>query len=321
MRELAYTVSPDSELPYYGSVSLCAVIDSPVTAMEARFSQAFSHSPTGGAFLLLVLRTGAPLGLFAPPDRTCAYVAVRGYGDVRPQVEFLMEATGIPRESVRWLAPTDADSDGPRVVEGCDAHLGPPEPPWLAEVNASISAASDPRLRREPVTSRAEAKELFGNVFGAGREFGMIECTHGWVGRAVLTDAEIASGAGLGLGNYVLNKKTGAITAHRSLPPHLIGEEFDAAIEAGERVAGYQVYPPLQRIALFRTSEDARTVNYRVEVTRLDRQSDTATQHVEITKNPIRHKPTDRTSAVATSWALMRKNTTGTWPAEGTFDH
>ncbi|WP_328659255.1 hypothetical protein [Nocardia salmonicida] len=320
MRELAYTASPDSELPYYGCVSLCAVIDIPVGDLEVRLSRSFSRSPAGGAFLLLTMRTGVPLGLFAPPDHSCAYVAVRGYGGGEPQVDILVEATGIPRESVRWLTGY-TDTDGPRVVEGRDAHQGPPPPPWLAEVNASISAASDPRLQRDPVTSREEARELFENVFETGREFRVFECTHGWVGRAVLTDDEVAGGAGLGLGNYVLNKRTGAITAHASLPPHLIGEQFDAAIESGERVAGYQVYPPLCRIDLHRTSENARTISYRIDVSRLDRQSDTTTQHVEITKNPIGHQPTDRTSGVVTSWAQMRHNTTGTWPAKGTFDY
>ncbi|MFF5031890.1 hypothetical protein [Nocardia salmonicida] len=156
----------------------------------------FSRSPAGGAYLLLTMRTGVPLGLFAPPDHSCAYVAVRGYGGGEPQVDILVETTGIPRESVRWLAG-HTDTDGPRVVEGRDAH-------------ASISAASDPRLQREPVTSREEARELFGNVFETGREFRVFECVHGWVGRAVLTDDEVASGAGRSLGNFVLDKKTGA---------------------------------------------------------------------------------------------------------------
>ena len=50
------------------------------------------------------------------------------------------------------------------------------------------------------MTSREEAQALLGKVFAHGREFRTLECKHGWVAQAILTDAEISSGAGLGLG-------------------------------------------------------------------------------------------------------------------------
>ncbi|MFF2087806.1 hypothetical protein ACFVVM_28845 [Nocardia sp. NPDC058176] len=100
----------------------------------------------------------------------------------------------------------------------------------------------------EPILTREQANLSLAKVFGQGREFLTIETRHGWVAQAILSSTELAAGMGLGLGNYVLNKHTGVITAHRSLPPDLIGEEFDQAIEAGRPVPGAQVHPPLRSI-------------------------------------------------------------------------
>ncbi|MFE6923231.1 hypothetical protein ACFVAV_19540 [Nocardia sp. NPDC057663] len=172
------------------------------------------------------------------------------------------------------------------------------------------------------MTAREEAQALLENVFERGREFQVMECKHGWVAQAILTDEEISQGAGLGLGHYVLNKRTGAVTAHASLSSTTIGEQFDAAIEAGERVAGYQVYPPLRRIHLQRAAEDSRSISYRVEVARLDRPGERmTTQQVKIVKSPLGYNPTDSISRFVAAWAEMRHRTTGIWPMEGTFDH
>ncbi|MGW6724371.1 hypothetical protein ACWF9G_00575 [Nocardia sp. NPDC055029] len=319
--ELAATSVPDSELPRFLSISPAARIEITVDEFQSRLSRVFSHHPKGGTYLLLGLRTDALLGLFAPPDRQPVYVMVTGtYGSDEPHVRELVSAANLAPSRVTRLNPTGHKGDYLCVLEGRDPQQ-PPVAPWLAEVNDSISAASDPRLQRAPVTSREEAQALLENVFERGREFRVMECKHGWVAQAILTDEEISQGAGLGLGHYVLNKRTGAVTAHASLPSTMIGEQFDAAIEAGERVAGYQVYPPLRRIHLQRAAEDSRSISYRVEVVRLDQPGERmTTQQVKITKNPLSYNPTDSISSDVAAWAEMRHRTTGIWPMEGTFD-
>ncbi|MFD4433077.1 hypothetical protein [Nocardia sp. NPDC058497] len=173
----------------------------------------------------------------------------------------------------------------------------------------------------EPILTEDQARQSLARWFGPDRDFMMMETRHGWVGRAILTDRELEQGLGLGLGNYVLNKQTGVITAHRSLPPKMIGEEFDQAIETGRPIQGGQVYPPLHRISLLQISEDPNTVQYEMQVTALEQtENPSTTQQLTITKNPYSFHPTDSLAASAASWAEARSRATGTWPTEGSFE-
>ncbi|WP_280220967.1 hypothetical protein [Nocardia neocaledoniensis] len=172
----------------------------------------------------------------------------------------------------------------------------------------------------EPVPTREQARHLLARVFGPNQEYSILEGKHGWVCQQMVTPEEQAQW-GMGLGNYVINKHTGVITAHSSMAMPVIAAEFDQTTEAGLPPQGYQVFPKQRRIRLTRISEDPNTIVYRVHLTFLETPNDPGiTQEVEITKNPIRHRPTDRVSAVATSWASMQSRTTGTWPAEGTIE-
>ncbi|WP_342800218.1 hypothetical protein [Nocardia sp. No.11] len=317
----AVTSLPDSELPRFSNESPAAEIEITVDEFQQRIYRTFKPHPKGGFYLLLGMQNGAVIGLFAPPDRQPVYAMVTGtYASNETDIYQLILAINIAPSRVTRMVLDSRGGDYLSVLEGRDPRR-PPVPPWLTEVNDSISLPSDPRLQRAAVTSREEAQALLGKVFAHGREFRTLECKHGWVAQAILTDAEISSGAGLGLGNYVLNKKTGAVTAHASLPSTMIGEQFDAAIEAGERVAGYQVYPPLRRIHLQRASEDSRSISYRVEVARLDRPGERMTiQQVKIVKSTLGYTPTDSVSSHVVAWAEMRHRTTGVWPMEGTFD-
>ncbi|WP_280458714.1 hypothetical protein [Nocardia carnea] len=96
----------------------------------------------------------------------------------------------------------------------------------------------------EELSTPERVHAYLARVLGTDRRFRILECRFGWVCRPVLSAAEVEQGRGLGMGNYVVNGASGVVTAHRSLPPVLIGEEYDRAVAAGEPVPGYQVYPP-----------------------------------------------------------------------------
>ncbi|MFD3428760.1 hypothetical protein [Nocardia fluminea] len=173
----------------------------------------------------------------------------------------------------------------------------------------------------QQVHTLEQAQQLLAKVFGPNREFRTIETRHGWVGRGILTEEEVSQGMGLGQGNYVLNKHTGVITAHRSLPPHLIGEEFDQAIETGQPIQGGQVYPPLRRIHLLKTFEDPQTVQYQVQVIDLDQPNNPGTTElITINKETLYFHPSGGPLSEATAWAEMLSRTTGSWPTEETIE-
>ncbi|MCA2210140.1 hypothetical protein [Nocardia rosealba] len=175
----------------------------------------------------------------------------------------------------------------------------------------------------QPVPDREQARQLLAQVFGPEKTFSILESNHGWVCREMSAQASTSRQQmpTLGRGSFVINKHTGVITAHSSMGMTSIGEEFDQTTEAGLPPQGYQIYPKQRRIHLTRISEEPNTIVYRVDLTFLEAPDDPGiTQEVEITKNPIRHQPTDRVSAVVTSWASMKSRTTGTWPAEGTIE-
>lgn len=173
----------------------------------------------------------------------------------------------------------------------------------------------------EPIRTEEQARQVMAEWFGPDREFIMMETRHGWASQAILTDEENAQGLALGLGNYVLNKQTGVITAHRSLPTMMIGEEFDQAIETGRPVPGYQVYPPRHRISIRQMSEDPSTLQYEMKVTPLDQPGDpTTSQILTITKHPFTFHPTDSLANSTATWAEARSRATGSWPTEGTFE-
>lgn len=97
----------------------------------------------------------------------------------------------------------------------------------------------------EELSTADRVHEYLAGVLRTDRRFRIVESRHGWVCRPILSEGEVEQGRGLGMGNYVVNRASGVVTAHRSLPPALIGEEYDRAVEAGEPVPGYQVYPPV----------------------------------------------------------------------------
>ncbi|MFE6923232.1 hypothetical protein ACFVAV_19545 [Nocardia sp. NPDC057663] len=105
--ELAVSSVPDSELPRFSSISPAARIETTVDEFQSRLSTVFRNHPKGGTYLLLDLRTGALLGLFAPPDRQPVYVMVTGtYGSDEPHVRELVSAANLAPSRVTRLNPT-----------------------------------------------------------------------------------------------------------------------------------------------------------------------------------------------------------------------
>ncbi|SNY81106.1 hypothetical protein SAMN04244553_2686 [Nocardia amikacinitolerans] len=172
--------------------------------------------------------------------------------------------------------------------------------------------------------TKTQVLEYLAVILGPNREFRILETEHGWVCRPVLNQEEIESGQGLGLGNYVVNKQTGVVTEHRSLPPRLIGQEYEAAIQAGQPIPGIQVYPPTWRVHLERNWETAAEIEYRVQAESLTRPSQPPIDH-QLTINKRNHHYYTNTEAIhvtcreAAGWAQARSQT-GAWPETGTFE-
>ncbi|WP_258079808.1 hypothetical protein [Nocardia cyriacigeorgica] len=179
-------------------------------------------------------------------------------------------------------------------------------------------------MQAQPVQTRAQVEQYLAQIYPS-RQHTILETEFGWVARPILTPEELESGQGLGLGNYVVNKQTGVVTAHRSLPPNLIGEEYDEAIRNGQPIPGYQVYPPVWRVQVDRTRETPQEIEYQVRATPL-----TEPQQPPINDQLVINKQTleSRTSTPARhpacqealAWTEWRSRQDGTWPQTGTFE-
>ncbi|MEU6187750.1 hypothetical protein [Nocardia sp. NPDC047038] len=174
----------------------------------------------------------------------------------------------------------------------------------------------------EQLQTREQVEQYLARVFPTDQQFQILETEFGWVCRKVLTPEESAKGMGLGLGNYVINARTGVVTAHSSLPPHVIGQMYDEAIRNGQPVQGSQVYPPQWRVSIQRMREDPQRIEYRLEAESMAQYPEpTITLQLVIDKHTLSYQPTDTTSANAVAWAEMRNREDGTWPARGTFEY
>ncbi|MFE3446703.1 hypothetical protein ACFXNW_27050 [Nocardia sp. NPDC059180] len=172
--------------------------------------------------------------------------------------------------------------------------------------------------------TREQVEQYLAQIYPS-QEQTILETEFGWVARPILTQEQIANGQGLGLGNYVVNKQTGVITAHRSLPPKLIGEEYDQAIRTGQPIPGYQVFPPMWTVHVERTRETPQEVEYQVRATSL-----TEPHQSPINDQLVINKQTldSRTSTPAAhpacqealAWTEWRSRQDGTWPQTGTFE-
>lgn len=176
----------------------------------------------------------------------------------------------------------------------------------------------------EPLETPQQVREYLARALKTDRKYRVLEFQHGWVCRGVLTQEEIANGQGMGQGSYVVNKQTGVVTAHSSLHPTTIGENYDAAIQAGRPVQGYQVHPPTWRVHIERIRESRAEIDYRVRAESLTQPPQPPVEHHLIinkhthrfyTETPATHV----TCRQAAGWAQARSQT-GAWPETGTFE-
>lgn len=162
-------------------------------------------------------------------------------------------------------------------------------------------------------------------AFATDREFAIYETRYGWVCRLVLTQEEQAADMGMGLGNYVVDRRTGVITAHTSLHPLTIGEQFDEAVSKGLPVQGYQVYPPTWDVQVIRSRETDSEIEYRVHARSLETPpAEPPSEYAVIidkTANLYRTEPEDGHVACsyAVQWAESVGRPSGTWPESATF--
>ncbi|WP_405168219.1 hypothetical protein OG203_11015 [Nocardia sp. NBC_01499] len=174
----------------------------------------------------------------------------------------------------------------------------------------------------EQLHTKEQVEQYLARIFPTTREFRILKIEHGWVCRKVLTPEETAKGRGLGLGNYVINAQTGVVTAHSSLPPHVIGQMYDEAIRTGQPIQGDQVYPPRWRVNIQRTQEDPQQIEYQIEAQSMTQPPEPSIEHrLLINKQTLSYQPTDTTSANAVAWAEMRSRVDGTWPDQGTLEY
>lgn len=176
----------------------------------------------------------------------------------------------------------------------------------------------------QPLLTPQQVREYLHTALRDSRDFWVMETRQGWVCQTEPTAEERATGQDLGLGCYMVNKRTGVITAHSSLDPMTIGEMYDEAIEAGNPVQGFQVYPPTWRVQLRTNWETEHEIEYRVTAESLIQPPlPPIDLTLRINKNNQRFQtdpPTAHEVGIqAMSWAEFNSRN-GTWPQTATFE-
>ncbi|WP_249040511.1 hypothetical protein [Nocardia cyriacigeorgica] len=178
----------------------------------------------------------------------------------------------------------------------------------------------------ETLETPEQVREYLARALRTDRKFRVLPTQYAWVVQGVLTPEERASGQGLGLGNYVVNRQTGVITAHSSLAPQTIGEMYDEAIRTGQPVRGYQVYPATWRVHIERTRETPAEIEYQIQAESLTMPpAEPPVQRLlTINKQTLSYHTDTRATHVtcreAMGWAEARSRQNGTWPPTGTFE-
>ncbi|GIJ24819.1 hypothetical protein [Micromonospora lutea] len=86
-----------------------------------------------------------------------------------------------------------------------------------------------------------EALTLISGLLRTENPIVLREFEFGWLARERLSEQERASGMHVGQGSYIIDR-SGVITAHTSLPPRRVMEEYAQARREG-RIKGRQVWP------------------------------------------------------------------------------
>ncbi|ASW58069.1 hypothetical protein CIK06_27620 [Plantactinospora sp. KBS50] len=92
-----------------------------------------------------------------------------------------------------------------------------------------------------------EARELMSRLLGTQNQIALHPFEFGWAAQEILSPEQRAQGMHVGQGVFIIDQD-GVVTAHRSLPPRLIIEEYKAARQTGQ-TSGRQVWPTTEQPA------------------------------------------------------------------------
>lgn len=164
--------------------------------------------------------------------------------------------------------------------------------------------------------NRHQVERYLAEIF-PGRQFRIHRARHGWVCRPTLPSEQ-----GIGLGSYVVDSRTGVVTEHPSLPPAVIGQMFDQAIETGQPIRARQIHPTRWQATMRRIREDRNEIEYLVRAESTD--DPTLEHRLTIDKQTLRSR-TDapaihQVCARAKAWATAHRSPDGAWPEQGTFE-
>ena len=179
----------------------------------------------------------------------------------------------------------------------------------------------------EQYRTQDQVEQYLARVFSTNSKFDIYPTRYGWVCRPT-PSTEGPRNPNLpvepGQGSYVVNAQTGVVTAHPSLHPITIGEQYDEAIRTGQPIPGGQVYPRRWKVTLQRTHEDATEIEYQVMTESLTTPPEPTTEHrLTINKNTLQTRTSvlkvPEASYQAMAWAYEHR-TNQTWPENGTYE-
>ncbi|MEU1982969.1 hypothetical protein [Nocardia sp. NPDC019395] len=177
----------------------------------------------------------------------------------------------------------------------------------------------------DPLETPQQVRQYLATALNSSRQFRVLPTQFGWACREVLTQEEIQSGQAMGLGSYVVNRQTAAITAHTSMPLEVIAQEYDQAIQTGRQVQGYQVYPPTWNVEARLIGETPEEIVYRVQATSpTDPPAGPPIDHQLMINKATRRYRTNVTviheaCRQTAGWAITQHNQWGTWPESRTY--
>ncbi|MFF2552672.1 hypothetical protein ACFVUS_16825 [Nocardia sp. NPDC058058] len=168
-------------------------------------------------------------------------------------------------------------------------------------------------------------EQLLIHIFKRRLTFHIYQTEYGWVCHPISSGRDSQNRPHPGQGNFVVDAETGVVTAHSSLHPQTIGEQYDEAIRTGQPVQGRQIHPPRWSVTVQRIREDQTEIEYHVLTRPLLETADPTTDlQLTIDKKTLRSRTNERgipePASLAKSWAYANRHNE-IWPEQGTFEY